>query len=615
MAERLVVEPRAGEPVKTGWVHEQTGSASEDAAEFWVAYDGKALYYAARAHTDPHKLITDEFRQNVNLGGNDQFLIAIDTKGGTNFNQFGIGAGGGTEIRLAGGRAAKTEWLGEMEVQSRVTADGWQMEARIPWEVMDMPSAGTHDMRFNVGWLRSTKGAAYLYKFGDQGQQSWPFLRGVVTGEVKRPRVVKLLPYAYLGFDDNHQAIANAGLDLKTPVGKGLELVATANPDFRNVENDILSLDFSYFARLADDPRPFFQEGSQYRRVGHYQRTFASQNIRDIDYGVNLYGSPDNQSQLGVLTTVDAGKQQTIVASYTRQPTPAESWTVTYVGDLEPGVRSHTGDINYSLQRGRFNYYAGVRGTDDRETKSGLQTDFNTNYSDNRGFNSSLGLTTISRDYAPRLGFTPEADIATLNSDTDWTRTFKKGAISQAHHYLGLMSSDHVSGGFNRNAISTYDEWQWRNHFLFGFWISRPNFQGSADQEFNAHVTYPFTDPNRNFTFQIDNSRYGGKDYRRKLVTWAARPMKHLQSQLTAEFVEFGGAQTQIIGSLRYDRGRYESFGVRVIRRDSDLNWSLSYRLSGRKGIEYYIAFGDANARTFQHQLVLKVVAPFEFRF
>ncbi|MES1227150.1 MAG: hypothetical protein ABUL72_00680, partial [Armatimonadota bacterium] len=507
------------------------------------------------------------------------------------------------------------EWLGEMEVHSRITADGWEMEARIPWEVMDMPSGGIHDMRFNVASFRSTKSAAFLYKFGDQGQQSWPFLRGLQTPEIKRPKVVKLLPYGYLGFDDNSKVISNVGLDLKTSVGKGLEFVGTANPDFRNIENNILSLDFSYFARLADDPRPFFQEGSQYRRVGHYQRTFASQNIQDIDFGVNLYGSPDAKSQLGVLSTVDIGKQQAIVATYARQPTPAESWAFTYVGDLEPRVRSHTVDLNYGVQRGRWNYYAGVRATDDSDTKSGLQTDVSANYTDNRGLYSNLAFTSISADYAPRLGFTPENNVMMINSDTDWTRTFKNGPIAQTHHYLGLATANHVSGGYDHNNIGSYNEWQWRNHWLFGVFMSRNNFQGSADQEFNAHITYPFTDPNRNITFQIDNSRYGGVDYKRKLISYAARPMKRLQSQLTAEFVDFGGARTQVIGSLRYDRGRYESFGIRLIRRDSDLNWSASYRLSGRKGVEYYISLGDPNTPTFQHQLVLKVVAPLELRF
>ncbi|MES1228190.1 MAG: hypothetical protein ABUL72_05925, partial [Armatimonadota bacterium] len=47
----------------TPWFNEQTGTPCEEKAEFWIAYDGKALYYAGRAHTDPHKLLSDEFRQ------------------------------------------------------------------------------------------------------------------------------------------------------------------------------------------------------------------------------------------------------------------------------------------------------------------------------------------------------------------------------------------------------------------------------------------------------------------------------------------------------------------------------------------------------------------------
>lgn len=593
---------------------EVNGTPSDEPLEVWISYDSKAVYLAVRAHGDPHKLIADEFRPNTNLGQNDQVAFLLDPKGGTNLNQFAVGPGGGYFIRLAGGRAAKIEWLGEMEVQSRITADGWESEVRLPWDVMDMPPAGTHAMRFNLAWFRSSKNRSFLYKYdGPEGQ--WPFLTGVSTGQIVRPRSVKFLPYGYLGIDDNGKGISNAGLDIKAPVSSNLDLVATVNPDFRNVENAILSLDFSYFARLANDPRPFFQEGAQYRRTGFFQRTFASQNIQDIDYGVNVYGSPDSRTQLGFLSTVDIGKQQTFVGTLSRQITPTDDTSVTYVGDLEPGIRSHTLDVNYSATRAKWNYYAGIRGTDDTVFKSGLQTDANVNYTDFKGFNQSVSFTSVSADYQPRLGFTPESDFMMVSTDTNWQRSFKGGPLISEYHYGNMTSANRITGGFYRNSVGSYNEYQFRNKLELGFYMGRPNFQGSADQESNAHIAYPNTDFNRRVSLELNTSRYGDIPFHKTSFNWAARPTRRIQSNLSTEFVEFDGRQTQIIGSLRFDKGRFESYGVRFVRRDSDLNWSASYRMSGKRGVEYFVVLGNPNATSFQKQLVLKVVAPVEIKF
>ena len=40
---------------------------------------------------------------------------------------------------------------------------------------------------------------------------------------------------------------------MKTSLTDQIDLVGTINPDFRNVENQVLSVDFSYFERLAGE--------------------------------------------------------------------------------------------------------------------------------------------------------------------------------------------------------------------------------------------------------------------------------------------------------------------------------------------------------------------------
>ena len=99
-----------------GFKDKGTGTVSDEKAEFWIGYDDRHVYFSARAMTNPTKIVAEEYRQNVNLQGNDSFLLALDgLSSGQDFDVFTINAQGATNLRLAGGRAAKTEWLGDFE--------------------------------------------------------------------------------------------------------------------------------------------------------------------------------------------------------------------------------------------------------------------------------------------------------------------------------------------------------------------------------------------------------------------------------------------------------------------------------------------------------------------
>jgi hypothetical protein len=46
-----------------------------------------------------------------------------------------------------------------------------------------------------------------------------------------------------------------------------------------------------------------------------------------------------------------------------------------------------------------------------------------------------------------------------------------------------------------------------------------------------------------------------------------------------------------------------------------DINAYIAFRRSGNKGAEYFLIFGDPNARQFQASLILKAVFPVSIRF
>ncbi|MES1227151.1 MAG: hypothetical protein ABUL72_00685, partial [Armatimonadota bacterium] len=341
----------------SGFFTGDTGQKVEQKGEYWLMYDKDAIYFAGRVYQDPETVVDQEYRQNVSLAGNDRMTLSIDPFGaGQNMNEFSINAQGATQISLAGGRAAKTEWVGEFEAQGHKTVTGWEFEAKIPWEIMNLPPAGNRACRMNVKWMCASQSTTFFHVYSSSGAKGWPLWGPVDTPSPNKNRSLKLLPYGLVGVDSNNNHILNAGLDARLPLTDRINAVATVNPEFRSIENSILSLDFSYFDRLASESRPFFLEGQQFRGIG--SRLFATQKIQDIDLGLNIYGPIDDKRQVSSLVAMDFGKKATIASSYVAQPDPASFWTMNYVGYAVPGIDNHVLAAQVNRQVGDYNLYA-----------------------------------------------------------------------------------------------------------------------------------------------------------------------------------------------------------------------------------------------------------------
>ncbi|MCX7800690.1 MAG: hypothetical protein N2109_10145, partial [Fimbriimonadales bacterium] len=99
-----------------GLADEETRAPEPHETRFWIGYDSRFLYFAAQADDPfPSRIRADEYRNNANLRGNDLVGLTIDPFGSlADFNEFEMNASGGTAIRIAGGRAPKREWIGEI---------------------------------------------------------------------------------------------------------------------------------------------------------------------------------------------------------------------------------------------------------------------------------------------------------------------------------------------------------------------------------------------------------------------------------------------------------------------------------------------------------------------
>lgn len=583
----------------------------EQSAKFWLASDSKYIYFAARlSDSSPRNIQATEYRTNTSMPGDDAVALRIDLSGSLNdFCVFQANPRGATSIELPGGRAAKREWVGEFLAQGSTTDAGWEVEMRIPWAILPLPKEGKRDLRFNVERFIPRLNRDFSYTFINEGRSAnTPIWQGVLLPKPSVDRSIRLLPYAYGGVDRKDGVIANAGLDLKTSLSDQVQLVGTINPDFRNVENAILSLDFSRFARIADETRPFFQEGAGYLESGIY----ASQRIQRLDAGVNVYGKLGDRTQFGVLNAVDFGHENSLVANGTYAPDPVTSYRVTFTDHSTPGSENSAYMARVSRDFGAWNLFLRTENSQDSAVGHGSEDALQLSYA-KAGVYGSMGTIRRAKNFDPALGFVPETDFQGANASLGYERSAAHGPFQTVGGHIGGLTYDRTSGRNYRGDFNFSGYLVTRAGLLADFIVDRPTFEGSKDRIDTYELAYPQNDPYRNVSLGYTHGEISSEPYR--LVSAQANYRMFRRFQLSASYQRYhlGDFETdqEIIGG-NYDLGNDRSISGRVVSSHGKTNFYVALRRAGNRGAEYYLIFGDPNALTFRSSLILKLVVPFK---
>lgn len=606
----------------TGLYDDSNGAPCPESGTFWIGYDDRFIYFAARlGDSHPKEVRATEYRTNVSLTGDDTVSVQIDLSGSTSdFNFFTLNANGATNIELAGGRAAKREWSGEFTSKGRVTETGWEAEARIPWQILRLPGAGKRDLRVNFSRFMPRTMREFVYSYTNNVSANTPVWADVEIPAQEMVRTLKLLPYAYAGYDRETKHIFNAGLDLKTQLTDQIEFVGTINPDFRNIENQILSLDFSRFERLAGESRPFFQEGSGY--LG--SALFASQRIDNFDAGVNTYGKLSNKTSFGLLDTIDwnrrddffqsnkRGTQNNLVATVTHDPDPSLSLRLAVTSLNSPTLNNDAYLLRAAKTWGNYSLQLRDFASRDSEEGYGRFQDAILNY--NSGGWNVYGLYAQSTpDFLPRLAFFPERDYKGFEYGTNYNKNFDKGYINDYGFFVGGSSFKHFDGSPYRHGISLNPYTTIRNGPAIAAFVQFEDFEGSKDELYDINVAYPRGNPYRRIALDYTWGHQAGFPYKSFSVNGAYRTFGRLQTGLRYQQVKLGSnSHDQAIFTASYDLGRDRSISGRLVRADDSTNFYVALRQSGNLGTEYFLILGDPNARSFRSSLILKVTVPFE---
>lgn len=590
----------------------QTGEPCVENAEFFITYDKNFIYFAGKLYdSKPDQISAQEYRTNVSLNGDDYVNLILDTDGTlAEINQFTINPRGATNLQLAGGRAAKREWSGEFVAKARITANGWEFEAKVPWQLMRLKSkASKRDLRYlferRISRTQRTYHSSYL-----RGQNAnVPYLTGVDCPAAAVDRSINFLPYNYFGTSQEEGFIFNSGFDLKTNLAAEIPLVATVNPDFRNIENDILSLDFSRFERLGNETRPFFQEGIQYMNSA----LFASQRIGSFDMGMNVHGKLSDRVSFGVLNTEDFGHERNTIANVTYKATENDDFRFTFANRDSDTTKNDGHLIRYSKQMGNFNLFLRNMETKDRANGIGAENIALISY--NQGpHNVGVSYQAISPKFTPRLGYTPERDYKGVATSYDYGKPVNWGQIQEIAFGFGNISRDRYDGSPYRYMNYAYANLTSKGGADLSLNHQIERFLGSNDFINQVTLRLPRNNPYNNWVFDYQIGRFSGDSYKSLRVGKGMKPNKNLQIGLNYQSVDYLGHSDQGIVGISYDLGNDKSVSSRIVKSNKDWNVYFAFRQSGNAGTEYYMALGDPNAPSFRKSLILKVITPFKFK-
>jgi hypothetical protein len=226
---------------------------------------GLAVAFVLDQPPEAHRVKPRTPRDSETLVGDSVgFMVDFDGTGQVAY-EFSVGLGGGTRDGLITNQNQfDRDWDGVWQHAVRETKDQWIVEMLIPWTTVTMRSAGERHHTIGVFFNRYLYDRKERYTCPGVSYDNPAMMADFKRIEIDRPSAstqFDLVPYV-TAIDDlvAHDLHLKAGGDLFWRPSSNLQLAATLNPDFGQVESDELVVNFSAIETVLTDKRPFFTQ-------------------------------------------------------------------------------------------------------------------------------------------------------------------------------------------------------------------------------------------------------------------------------------------------------------------------------------------------------------------
>jgi hypothetical protein len=586
----------------------------------------EAIYMAAicRDRT-PEDIVATETRRNGEIYNDDVVEIDLDPwHGHKDAYYFAVTPRGTQRETIPGGSATKIEWRGDWTAAARRTSDGWQAEMAIPFGVLQYPP-GQDTFGFSV--FRRFSEERLWVCYPDMGKTYDSALAADLVG--LRPPTVKprpmLMPYVTADMGDVVGRRFDAGLDMQYRMPNGLTLLGALNPDFKQIEDVVEPISFSYTERYLRDPRPFFVTGQD--EFFPREHLLYTRRVEDFDAGLKVFGSLGNET-IGLLDAITYGSENALAGSWRHRfdeymyskllfvshRKAGEPDNLSYGLDVFRSWRKPDGEdmlylVFYESQthgaRREGSYAIGGMG---HRVRGSAQSNYD------------WLLLHVTENFSPPLGYYPDNNYVGAEFNFGGWHRFEEGPLlSRGWHvtsdYKPYLRGD---GVFLATFSPSYD-WSWRDgrSTHLGFTLGRREGYRNSD----VHSHYGWNDRDmyrRGSVFALMGKRQGG-DYSYYSLDQGLRPIERLSLRLSAAYshltapAESAGHEYQTVLTASYDITPEKCIAARGIWREAGLTAYASYRQVVRRGMDIYVIVGDPDpGRTgFAERVALKLIWTF----
>jgi hypothetical protein len=300
-----------------------------------VVYDEKFIYFGIRAELADKDPVIQSLKRDVNPYYSDGVSVVIDPSGeSTSGYTFGVNAAGAQMDGIVEVNNDSFDWDTKWYSGTKMHKGYWTAELAIPFKSFRFPR---NEKQWGINFIRndmtnncfSTWNQVPIQFFGANLN-----CLGKIRFADDAPTVKNnngFIPYLSAKADEQQKKLSssiNAGLDAKIALNSSLNLDATINPDFSQVDVDRQIINLDRFNVLLPERRTFFLENSDlFSNLGleNMATPFVSRRIGLTDDGrvvpiiggLRLTGNLNPALRIGLMNIQSARKDEQSPENYT----------------------------------------------------------------------------------------------------------------------------------------------------------------------------------------------------------------------------------------------------------------------------------------------------------
>ncbi|HET9825912.1 MAG TPA: DUF5916 domain-containing protein [Chitinophagaceae bacterium] len=576
-----------------------------------VTYDEKFIYFGIRAEMAGKDPVIQSLKRDVNPYYSDGVSVVIDPSGkSTSGYTFGVNAADAQMEGIVEVNNDSFDWDTKWYSATKMYKGYWTAELAIPFKSFRFPRTAQH---WGINFIRndmtnncfSTWNQVPIQFFGANlnclGRMSF----------ADAPPAVKtnnaFIPYISANVDQQQSELTSAihaGIDAKIAVNSALNLDATINPDFSQVDVDRQIINLDRFNVLLPERRTFFLENSDlFARFGSTSTAtpFVSRRVGLTDDGrvipllggLRITGNLNPSLRIGIMNIESAKKYEQRPQNYTvaafdqklfrrsnlrgivtnRQQTSTEN---SGKGALEFN-RVAGSEFSFLSDNSKFNgragYYHSFNPGQLMHAKYSLAS---FGYTDKR-MNIAAGWSQVDSNFIADLGFTPR--LYNYDATNDTTIRIGYNAYNSSLDYFIYPSSKRTINSIDLS-IRTDHYYSTSGRFI--------EFNGAAGADMlfsnRREASISWTQNSVNLPYEtvifaetgpLPKTKY---DFGYIQAKFLSNFLKPFSWGLTLEHGGYyNGKRTTYTGTLKYRKQPWGNFGIdfsynNIILNDKEIN-------------------------------------------